>query len=86
MGRRPGQVCDGAVRGFQPAQIPDKEQAMAEDQGFDLLERHLPDGISWRGDGWRGSRLQRLYRGAGPVGMAAAAISTIARRSCGDGG
>ena len=63
LGRRTGRVCDGALRRFQPAQVPEQREGDGEDHGPDAAVRHLPDRISWRGDSGRGSGHHRLHCG-----------------------
>ena len=46
MGRRPGGIRDGALRRFQPDQVPQQGKGDGEDQGSHAAVRHLPHRLS----------------------------------------
>ena len=53
LGRRPGRVRDGALRRFQPAEVPRQGAGDGEDPRPDAALRHLPDRLSRRSHGGR---------------------------------
>ena len=59
LGRRPGRVRDGAVRGLEPAQVPRQGAGDGEDPRPDDAVGHLPDRLPRRVHGRASARARR---------------------------
>ena len=66
LGRRPGRVRDGPLRGLEPAQVPRQGSGDGEDPRPDDAQRHLPDRLSRLRQRRRRPGLDRLHRRGGP--------------------
>ena len=64
LGRRPGRVRHGAVRGLQPAALPRPGRGAREAPRPDHAVGHLPDRLPRRGDRGRRRRLHGVRRGS----------------------
>ena len=71
MGRRPGRVRHGAVRRFQPAQVPQQGAGDGEDRDLTLLSDIFPTGYHGAVTAGVGPGSTVYVAGAGPVGLPA---------------
>ena len=84
LGRRPGRVRDGSLRGLEPAQVPRPRAGDGEDPRPDDAVGHLPDRLPRRLHRRRRPGLDGLHRGRRPGRPRGRVLRPAARRRRGD--